>query len=120
MKISSFLIVIFNLLLFTNKSICQEPEFLKHMERAEIASFYSASLLNGYYELELAFDYLDSAENDLNNVKDTLLYNSLFPRFKSLKDELGVSKDIAADNLNYIYLLRHFLVNLFHAPEPLW
>lgn len=125
MKNSSFLLLIFNLLLFSNKSICQESDFLKHMERAEIASFYSASLLNGYYELELVFDYLDSAENDLKNIKDTSLYNSLFPRFKSLQDELVVSKDIATDNLNYIY--PHYSIisgyrndfNIIDSPEEL-
>ena len=119
----SFLLLF--LVLFSHLSRGQEKDFMDYMERAEIASFYSSSYLNGYYELELACDYLDSAESALSSIQDSLLSKKYSFRLNSLKDELSVAKDIAADNLNYIY--PHYSLisgyrndfNIIDAPDEL-
>ena len=124
MKFYKFCLVLI-LFLWANFMHSQEQQFINHIQKAEIASFYSSSYLNGYYELELACDYLDSAESDLSLIQDSILVDKYLFRLNSLKDELAVAKDIAADNLNYIY--PHYSLisgyrndfNLIDAPDEL-
>ena len=81
----------------------QEGKFNDYYNKAELATFYSSEYLNGFYELELAFAYLDSAESSLNAIGDSTLFSMCNQKLLTLKNELSVSKDISVDNLNYIY-----------------
>ena len=72
--------------------------------KATTATFYSASVLNGYFELKLANAYLDSCKIMLKkfppSAEEIREANLLLA---NLESELKVSKGIAADNMNYQY-----------------
>ena len=55
----------FILLLIPLAILSNEEKFNNHFNKAKIATFYSSEYLNGFYELELAFTYLDSAKSEL-------------------------------------------------------
>ena len=96
--------IIFCLLLIPSFIFPNENKFNDFLKKAQIATFYSSEYLNGYYELNLAFSYLDSAKYELDKIPSE---NPLRPvyssQYNSLYNELNISKSIAADNLNYIY-----------------
>ena len=75
-----------------------------YYKKATIATFYSASVLNGYDELKLANLYLDSARGVLEkNQQYKHLLNAEYKQVNALQSELEGSKLISEDNLNYIY-----------------
>lgn len=80
-----------------------------YYNRAKVATFYSSTVLNGYDELKLANLYVDSslAVQGLNE-RQLQLSNDL-------KEELAISENIAADNVNYIYPSFSLLVG--HRPD---
>lgn len=69
----------------------------KYYKKATVATFYSATILNGYDELKLAKLYVDSAENYTYGIK------SRTQLIKNLRAELKLSEEIAGDNFNYIF-----------------
>lgn len=80
------------------------PEWRLELNRAKVATFYSAAYGNGYDELKLAQQYVKSArvkllkaiENDSSLVR-------YMPLVDGLWEELSGSEAIAVDNLNYRY-----------------
>lgn len=79
----------------------QESNWKRHYDKAVVATFYSASALNGHDELEVANLYLDSARKAI--AFDSTAVSEDLALITSLQQELDVSEDIASDNLNYIY-----------------
>ena len=79
----------------------QESNWKRHYDKAVVATFYSASALNGHDELEVANLYLDSARKAI--AFDSTAVPEDLALITSLQQELDVSEDIASDNLNYIY-----------------
>jgi len=73
-------------------------------KKATVATFYSATVLNGFDELKLANLYLDSARallNDYPQYKGE--FKDEYLKLNALQKELEGSRSIAEDNLNYIY-----------------
>lgn len=79
----------------------QTSSWKEHYDKAVVATFYSASAMNGHDELEVANLYLDSARMVLS--LDSVSNPESMAMIEALHEELIVSKDIAGDNLNYIY-----------------
>ena len=79
----------------------QAPAWREYYDKAVVATFYSASAMNGHDELEVANLYLDSARMSI--ALDTSASDGGQALLDALQEELEVSEDIAADNLNYIY-----------------
>ena len=87
-------------ILFLYSSIVlSQNNFDELYQKATVATFYSSTLLNPYYELKLAIKYADSARNSLS--KNDENYNEKLFKVNSLINELNTSNDIAVDNLNY-------------------
>lgn len=87
-----------------------------YYKKATVATFYSATVLNGYDELKLAYLYLDSARGVLeDNEKYKHLLNEEYKKVESLQSELEGSKLISEDNLNYIY--PPYSLMMGHRPE---
>lgn len=89
------------MLLLSSQFVDGQGEWREYYEKAVVATFYSASAMNGHDELQVANLYLDSARvsmsmDSTSSQVDRALLNAL-------QGELEVSEDIAADNLNYIY-----------------
>ncbi len=85
-------------------------------QRAEVAAFYSASVLNGYYDVRLAQAYLDSCEMALRTAPpDGEEYAAALDRVIALRRELAVSSGIARENMNYRYPA--FSLMAGHRPE---
>jgi hypothetical protein len=84
--------------------------------KATVATFYSASVLNGYYDIRLAGAYLDSCEAALkSSPPNGREYAEAFTKINRLRNELNVSTGIAVDNMNYRYPA--FSVMSGHRPE---
>ena len=105
MKETAFKLLLIHLILFPILSFSQhEEKYKEYYQKATIATFYSSSFLNGYYELELAFAFADSAKAELSKIpKDNLSLERYQQELNSLEYELNISKSISVDNLNYIY-----------------
>lgn len=72
--------------------------------KATIATFYSASVLNGYYDLRLAETYLDSVEASIKRTPPPAKeYAEALGKVVALRRELSVSRGIAEDNMNHRY-----------------
>ena len=98
MKKIIFLCFFYPLCFFSNESV-----FLDYFNKAKIATFYSSTYLNGFYELDLAYRYADSAKYALDSLGSSdSLKNIYESQLNSLYNELNISKSIAVDNLNYI------------------
>ncbi|WP_296636173.1 hypothetical protein [Polaribacter sp.] len=94
------------LFLFLTPSILfsQIEEVEKLYKKATVACFFSASKLNSYYDLKYAETILDSTKIALSRLEKTHpKYNIILSNINSLESELKTSKEIAEDNLNYIY-----------------
>lgn len=88
-------------LLLSGPHVLGQEGWREHYDKAVVATFYSASAMNGHDELEVAKLYLDTARafivlDSTASIEDRALLSAL-------QAELDVSEDIAADNLNYIY-----------------
>lgn len=79
----------------------QSTDWKTQYEKAVVATFYSASSLNGHHELEVAHLYLDSASAAI--AIDTAATHEDRRALEALRFELSITEDIAADNLNFIY-----------------
>ena len=96
------LFAILSFILFTvSLAWGQASSWKGHYDKAVVATFYSASAMNGHDELEVANLYLDSARMAMS--LDSASNAESMALIASLQEELNVSKDIAGDNLNYIY-----------------
>lgn len=84
-----------------SSSVWGQGEWKEHYEKAVVATFYSASAMNGHDELEVANLYLDSARWAMSRDSSASQENRAL--LDALQSELDVSEDIASDNLNYIY-----------------
>ena len=99
MKNFSFVFLLISIVGFSN-----EKKFNEYLQKAQIATFYSSSFLNGYYELNMAFSYVDSAYKELKKIDSVNPYRFKYEsQLKALHNELKISKSISEDNLNYIY-----------------
>ena len=87
--------------LLTSPCVGGQEEWREHYDKAVVATFYSASAMNGHDELEVAKLYLDSARASI--ALDSTGSREDWALLNALQAELDVSEDIAADNLNYIY-----------------
>ena len=118
--------IIFLFLLTSFFGISNEQKFIEYFQKAKVATFYSSTFLNGYYELNMAFSFVDSARSQLSKIPDE---NSNKIKFKSqlnaLYNELKISESISVDNLNYIYPHYSLIAgyrqdfNLIDEPEEL-
>ena len=99
MKNFSFVFLLISIVGFSS-----EKKFNEYLQKAQIATFYSSSFLNGYYELNMAFSYVDSAYKELKKIDSVNPYRFKYEsQLKALHSELKISKSISEDNLNYIY-----------------
>ena len=72
--------IIFLFLLTSFFGISNEQKFIEYFQKAKVATFYSSTFLNGYYELNMAFSFVDSARSQLSKIPDE---NSNKMKFKS-------------------------------------
>ena len=99
MKKIAFLFLLISFVGFSN-----EKKFHEYFQKAKVATFYSSTYLNGYYELNMAFSFLDSARLQLPQIPDENINKIKFEnQVNALYNELKISESISVDNLNYIY-----------------
>ena len=121
MKKIAFLFLLISFLGFSN-----EKKFHEYFQKAKVATFYSSTYLNGYYELNMAFSFLDSARLQLPQIPDENVNKIKFEsQVNALYNELKISESISVDNLNYIYPHYSLIAgyrqdfNLIDEPEEL-
>lgn len=82
----------------------QVEEVERLYKKGTVACFFSASKLNSYYDFKYAESILDSTKNAFLKLEKTHpKYNSILANINALENELATSREIAEDNLNYIY-----------------
>ena len=121
MKKIAFLFLLISFVGFSN-----EKKFHEYFQKAKVATFYSSTYLNGYYELNMAFSFLDSARLQLPQIPDENINKIKFEsQVNALYNELKISESISVDNLNYIYPHYSLIAgyrqdfNLIDEPEEL-
>ena len=121
MKKITFLFLLISFFGFSN-----EKKFHEYFQKAKVATFYSSTFLNGYYELDMAFSFVDSARLQLSQIPEENLNKTKFKsQLNALYNELKISESIAVDNLNYIYPHYSLIAgyrqdfNLIDEPEEL-
>ena len=75
--------------------------YLNYYNKAKTSYFYSLGTGNGYYELELAKKYLDSASIYLDDIQ-VEKFKIYREQFYTLNTQVNSSNEIAFDNINYI------------------
>ena len=84
--------------------LSQVEEVERLYKKATVACFFSASKLNSYYDFKYAQSILDSTKIAFSKLdKSHPKYNTILANINALQNELLVSREIAEDNLNYIY-----------------
>ena len=92
------------LLFFPSLLFSQIEEVERLYKNATVACFFSASKLNSYYDLQYAESILDSTKFAFSRLEKTHpKYDTLSENINALEKELNISKEIATDNLNYIF-----------------
>jgi hypothetical protein len=137
------LVNIFLLVAFFNAANGNNKTWNEYYNEAKVATYYSASVLNGYYDLKLAFLYVDSTKAAINasnlSSGDKMLANA---KVNELIAELNISRLIAQDNMNYRYpvyslmsghrsefnviddteelLIESIVDRIINSPDPIW
>lgn len=97
-------LLLFLFLLGPSILLSQVEEVERLYKRATVACFFSASKLNSYYDFKLAQSILDSTKIAFSKIEKTHpKYDSILANINGLESELEMSREIAEDNLNYIY-----------------
>lgn len=91
--------LLISILFLCSSIVLSQNNFDELYQKATVATFYSSTLLNPYYELKLAINYADSAKQSLS--KNDENYDEKLFKVNSLINELTTSNNIAVDNLNY-------------------
>ena len=97
------------------QSNAEQKDWKYYYTKAEITSFYSATVLNGYYDLKLPNLFLDSATESLKTIENLGELNLAKEKIGQLRSEIAISTSIAEDNMNYRYPA--FSLMSGHRPE---
>lgn len=112
-RLKSFLLLTF--LGLSQLLFGQQKDWKYYYTKAEITSFYSATVLNGFYDLKLPYLYLDSASIALQFCQNPSEIQEAKVKIAQLKSEMDISTSIAEDNMNYRYPA--FSLMSGHRPE---
>lgn len=108
-------ILLFTLLSLSKLVLAEQKDWKYYYTKAEITSFYSATVLNGFYDLKLPKLYLDSASHALQFCQNPSEIQEAKAKIAQLKSEMDISTGIAEDNMNYRYPA--FSLMSGHRPE---
>ena len=100
-KIGSLFLVLLGLSVCEGQKLSGIEELRSAIEKAQVATFYSAAFSNGRGELELAERYADSARaimTELDSIPDKMRSTLL-----GIEKEHEASRSIAEENLNFRY-----------------
>ena len=95
-------------LCFSNIVLSQSAEtelWEKWYHKATAATFYSATVLYGEDEIKRAISFVDSANQYTEGVPERIKL------VENLRNELKISKEIAEDNINYIFPASSLMAN---------
>ncbi|MEE2605390.1 MAG: hypothetical protein VYB19_04465, partial [Bacteroidota bacterium] len=100
----------------TNSLSQSQNKFDEYYKKATTATYYSANFLNGYHELKLVNKYIDSAKIELSKFNEIdKIYQQLKFKLDRLENEINLSSEISADNLNYN--IPHYSVFSNYRPD---
>lgn len=100
----------------TNSLSQSQNKFDEYYKKATTATYYSANFLNGYHELKLVNKYIDSAKTELSKFNEIdKIYQQLKFKLDRLENEINLSSEISADNLNYN--IPHYSVFSNYRPD---
>jgi hypothetical protein len=111
----SISLLLFTLLSLSKLVLAEQKDWKYYYTKAEITSFYSATVLNGFYDLKLPKLYLDSASHALQFCQNPSEIQEAKSKIAQLKSEMDISTGIAEDNMNYRYPA--FSLMSGHRPE---